>query len=273
MTDDRDRAVQHALRERIKELNLLHNLAHRLLRSGSSMLQPLLQDIADWLPHAMQYPDQAVARVRLGALVASTGRFVDGRPTITSAWRERDASEGAVEVQYVTDVPVQPDDPFLPEERALLESVADLLRAATLGMRDASEQRKAGEALRGQEAQLQAVLEAAGIGTFEWELRGGYVVISEVACRMLAFPPGTKTISDLDFWQRVDRAHRDGARRRLEEDRATATPTEHRVPMLLPDGRRLTVVIRARVTADASGAPIRRAGVLFEGSGGLPVEG
>lgn len=273
MSDDRDLAVQHALRERIKELNLLHNLAHRLLRSGSSTLQPLLQDIADWLPQAMQFPDQAVARVRLGAMAASTGRFVDGRPTITSEWREHDASEGAVEVQYVTDVPVQPGGPFLPEERTLLESVADMLRAATLGMRDAAEQRKAGEALRGQEAQLQAVLEAAGVGTFEWELRGGYVVISDVACRMLAFLPGTRTISDLDFWHRIDPARRDDVRRRLDEDRATATPTEHLVPMLLPDGRHLTVVIRARVTVDASGVPIRRAGVLFEGGGGLPAEG
>ncbi len=253
-------AAQRALGERIKELNLLHALARRLLRHGSEGLKPLLQDIAAWLPPAMQFPDLAVARVRIGPFEAVAGRFAEGRATLRSEWREVDGSVGVVEVQYLGDA----HHPFLAEEQTLLDSVADLLRAATLGMREAAEHREAEEALRLQEAQLQSILETARIGTIEWELRGGYVLLSEVAREILAFPPGTRTVSDLDFRQRIHPDHRHTVRSLLDRDLSTTVPSEHEFPLLLPDGRSGRIVVRSRVTLDTHGAPLRRSGVIFE---------
>ncbi len=272
MFDDVGVATQHALGERVKELNLLHALARRLLRSGGDRLQELLQDVADWLPPAMQYPAHASARVRIGSLEARSGTFAADRATLRSEWREADSSMGAVEVQYREDPPIHDDDPlqdgpFLAEERVLLDSVADLLRAASLGMREAAEQRQAEQALRLQEAQLRGILDAARIGTIDWELRGGYVLMSDVARQILAFPPGTNTISDLELRQRIHPEHRETVRERFARDASTAAPSAHEFPLLLPDGSSRWVTVRSRVTCDAHGVPSHRTGVIFESVG------
>ena len=84
------RRLNHAIGERAKEINAFYVLSRRLLRAGKDSLQELLQDIANLLPPAFQFPEITEARGRVGTLEAGTGGFIAGHPTL----RAGDAGRG-----------------------------------------------------------------------------------------------------------------------------------------------------------------------------------
>ncbi|MEX0715930.1 MAG: PAS domain S-box protein [Planctomycetaceae bacterium] len=116
------------LRERVKELTSLHDLA-RLLQDKSLSLAELLRRAATLLPVAWRYPEIASARITLGGDVFETPGFEE------SCWRQRSAcllADGrpmTVEVAYNAKRPSSPEGegPFAIEERKLLESFSEML--------------------------------------------------------------------------------------------------------------------------------------------------
>ena len=132
------RTLLHDLRERVKELTAIHSVT-RLLEAGGDETLPLLQQVAEALPPAWQYPDVAAARVKYGDLEFATATFAP------SAWGQRAAfraggREGSIEVVYLQERPASAEGPFLAEERSLIDSLAEMLRAAL--------ERRAAEATR-----------------------------------------------------------------------------------------------------------------------------
>ena len=124
MTDD----IVHELRERVKELTALHGTA-RLLQDPARSPEQVLADVVTLLPGAWQYPEIASARIRFGSLEAVSGSFAE------SAWRQaarfetRDGQSGSIEVFYREARPAADEGPFLKEERDLIQSLAEMLRA------------------------------------------------------------------------------------------------------------------------------------------------
>ncbi len=117
------RRAQVALRERVKELTCLFGIA-RIAAKPDIALDELLQATAELLPPAWLYPDVASAKIVL-----------DGRPYITSGFREDyqkltaaitlgDKRRGTVEVAYSEEMPELGEGPFLKEERSLLDAIA-----------------------------------------------------------------------------------------------------------------------------------------------------
>lgn len=134
---ERDPAkVEHALRERIKELNCLYavaQLAERFLGS----LDEFLRGVVEVLPPSWQYPETTCARIVFRERVFVSQGFKATR------WYQRAAigmygeTVGAVEVFYKAQMPDSYEGPFLREERALLEGVAE--HVGTIATRMAAE--------------------------------------------------------------------------------------------------------------------------------------
>ena len=116
--------VENALRERIKELNCLYGVSQLAERHFNS-LDDLLEELVNFLPHSWQYPDITCARI---VFKDNTYRSEGFKVT---EWRQSSRiyvySEpvGEVAIFYLEECPPADEGPFLAEERALLDALAD----------------------------------------------------------------------------------------------------------------------------------------------------
>ena len=116
--------VEHALRERVKELNCLYGLSQLAERNLDS-LENLLQELVNFLPYSWQYPDLTCARI-----IYKERTFTSDNFRITN-WRQSariymyHEAVGECAIFYLEECPPADEGPFLKEERALLDAVAE----------------------------------------------------------------------------------------------------------------------------------------------------
>ncbi len=115
------------LGERVKELRLLH-AASRLLQRGRPFDRALLTDLIELLPQAWQFPECCEARIGYQGIEVATAGFRDFGPRQLNTFTTSDGT-GFVEVMYTEDRPLADEGPFLNEERAVLESLTEMLVA------------------------------------------------------------------------------------------------------------------------------------------------
>jgi DNA-binding CsgD family transcriptional regulator len=122
--DSGQQKVEDALHERIKELNCLYGVSQLAERHFNS-LDNLLEELVNFLPHSWQYPDITCARIVFKEKTYKSKLF-----KITE-WRQSSRiyvySEpvGEVTIFYLEECPPSDEGPFLAEERALLDTLAD----------------------------------------------------------------------------------------------------------------------------------------------------
>jgi hypothetical protein len=120
-----------ALRERIKELNCLYGIS-QLAERHSDSIDELLQDLVNFLPHSWQYPEITCARVVFKGKTYKSSGF-----SITK-WRQSSKifmyseSVGEVTIMYLEKRPPEDEGPFLREERALLDAIAERIGSAAM---------------------------------------------------------------------------------------------------------------------------------------------
>ncbi len=128
--------VAIALRERIKELNCLYGMS-RLAERYSDSLEVFLQKFVNFLPLSWQYPEITCARIRF------EDKMYKSREFKVTKWRQSaqiltyNEPVGEVAVFYLEERPAADEGPFLKEERALLEAIAE--RIGTIAMRISAE--------------------------------------------------------------------------------------------------------------------------------------
>ena len=116
--------VESALRERIKELNCLYGIS-QLAEHYLHSLDELLQELVKFLPHSWQYPEVACARILFKDKTYNSEGF-----KVTN-WRQSaqiymyHEPVGEVSIFYLEDCPPADEGPFLREERALLDAIAE----------------------------------------------------------------------------------------------------------------------------------------------------
>ncbi|UCE98523.1 MAG: helix-turn-helix transcriptional regulator [Dehalococcoidia bacterium] len=116
--------VENALRERVKELNCLYGISLLAERHFHS-LDNFLEELADFIPYSWQYPDVTCAKI------VFKGNTYKSKTFKTSEWRQSSRiyiySEpvGEVNIFYKEECPPADEGPFLAEERALIDSLAD----------------------------------------------------------------------------------------------------------------------------------------------------
>ena len=117
-------AALHDLNERAKELRCLYRVNELLNRTELPLAQ-ILRGIVDVLPPAWQFPEQCQARI---AFEDRTFASYNYRPT---EWAQasnivvQGEKLGTIEVSYREPVPGSDKNPFLIEERKLLDTIAE----------------------------------------------------------------------------------------------------------------------------------------------------
>jgi len=113
-----------ALCERIKELNCLYGVSQLAERHMYS-LDALLQELVNFLPYSWQYPEITCARILFKGKTYTSDRF-----KVTN-WRQSSRiymyheAVGECDIFYLEECPPADEGPFLKEERALLDAVAE----------------------------------------------------------------------------------------------------------------------------------------------------
>ena len=115
------------LNERVKELRGLHTAA--LLLRESLPTQEVLSKIAAMLPGTLRFGHLAAARVCFGAECQATPNFCDTPWKLETTFTTAEGTLGRIEVVYLDSHSSSDPNLFLPEERRLLDSLAEMLRA------------------------------------------------------------------------------------------------------------------------------------------------
>ncbi len=116
------------LRERVKELTALHRTA-RILQDHDRPVADTVRLVVDLLPNAWQYPEVTVARIRFGQLEVTSEEFEKTVWRQASPFTTRSGESGSIEIFYLEPRPDSFEGPFLAEERDLIDSLAEMLRA------------------------------------------------------------------------------------------------------------------------------------------------
>jgi len=151
--DDQAR-VEHDLRERVKELRCLYGIA-RLFERHSTSLNHLLQGTVDLLPPSWQYPEHACARIVFHETTHTSAGFTETRYRQAANIVIEGEKVGTVEVYYTRKMPKADEGPFLKEERALINAVAERLSRAAERIRFEEELRVAHSNLQVERRALQ----------------------------------------------------------------------------------------------------------------------
>jgi signal transduction histidine kinase len=139
---------QAALRERVKELSCLYELA-QLARRDDVALDDLLATVATRLPAAWQYPDVATAVIELDGVRYGS----EPSPAACTAAQEAalvvaGTPRGRVVIRYLEARAELDEGPFLAEERSLLEAVAAQVGIIVAGREAESEHERLQAQLR-----------------------------------------------------------------------------------------------------------------------------
>ncbi len=116
--------VERALGERIKELNCLYAIG-RLAERHPGSLDGFLTDAVALLPPAWQFPELATARIRFRGTRYETAGFRETPWRQSAPVRVQSEVAGDVTVVYTQVCDTAHEGPFLREERALLDAVAE----------------------------------------------------------------------------------------------------------------------------------------------------
>ncbi len=122
--------VEHDLTERVKELSGLYSITNIAERQGIT-LDELYQEVVNILPASWQYPEITCARVTINGNKFQTENFRDSKWKQSSDIKVRGEKAGIVEVIYLGKRPELDEEPFLKEERVLLDAVAERLGRIT----------------------------------------------------------------------------------------------------------------------------------------------
>jgi signal transduction histidine kinase len=160
--EEQNRKLLHELTERVKEVTALHG-AMRILQQGGADTPTGLRKLVSLLPSAFQYPEIAAARIRLGQIEAATPGFADSPATLRSEFTTGNKQPGSIEVVYAEDRPPAAEGPFLAEERAFLNTLADMVRTFYDRQQAEKQLRASGEQLRALSQNLNSAREEEGM--------------------------------------------------------------------------------------------------------------
>ena len=125
----------------------------------------------------------------------------------------------------------------------------------------AVERTRAQEAMRQNEGRLHFALDAANMGTWEWELASNRVRWSENLERVHGLPPGTFDGTFLSYEREIHPEDRSRVLQSIERAIHEGVPHEVEYRIVGPDGTVRWVEGKGRVEYDAHRAPVRMAGV------------
>jgi PAS domain-containing protein len=114
--------ANHDLRERVKELNCLQQLAHLVAAYGR--IEPILSELVFIIAQSWQYPEHTAARILYMDTAYVTDNFQETSLLQTADIIVQNGKAGRIDVFYIGPVTETDYDPFLEAEAQLLDAIA-----------------------------------------------------------------------------------------------------------------------------------------------------
>ena len=171
--------MEHALNERVKELQCLYDIAY-IVEGPGITLDELCQGVVNLLPVSWQYLEIACARVTLGHKEFMSDNFK------TTEWKQlaninvKGQKEGTVEVYYLEARPELDEGAFLKNERLLIDVIAERLGRIT-------ERKQVEEALKESEEKFRTFMETASDLMHMADKDGNITYVNESMTRTLGY--------------------------------------------------------------------------------------
>ncbi len=183
------------LRERVKELTCLYELTLAFVQHRAD-LRGCFRRIVAILPGAWRFPDAAAARLRIDAIEERTPGFAEDGHVLETSIVVGGRRRGSISVAYPGSPDVSRPEPFLPEERSLLEAVARQI-GVFVGSVEAEERRASVEAQLRHADRLATIGQlAAGVAHELNEPLGNILGFAQLALKSPELPEQAR--SDLD---------------------------------------------------------------------------
>jgi PAS domain S-box-containing protein len=122
---------------------------------------------------------------------------------------------------------------------------------------------RAGEELRASEEHLLFILESAGMGTWDWDLRSGRLVWSERCLEMFGIPTGGEMTYER-FLKALHPEDRERVGQAVEHSLSENQDYNIEMRALWPDGSIHWITSRGRPYFDAAGKPVRMSGAAID---------
>ena len=171
--------MEHDLRERVKELQCLYDIAY-IVEGPGITLDELCQGVVNLLPVSWQYPEIACARVTLGHKEFMSDNFK------TTEWKQlaninvKGQKEGTVGVYYLEARPELNEGAFLKNERLLIDVIAERLGRII-------ERKQVEEALKESEEKFRTFMETASDLMHMADKDGNITYVNESMTRTLGY--------------------------------------------------------------------------------------
>ncbi len=131
-------------------------------------------------------------------------------------------------------------------------------------VREITERKAAEAALQSSESRLRMAQQAARVGTWEWDVRTGESVWSEMIWELLGLEPGDGATTVERFIEFIHPEDRDRAVRKVHQVIAEGEEYYDEFRLVRRDGRMLWVSSKGRVIRSAAGRPERMLGVNID---------
>jgi PAS domain S-box-containing protein len=116
--------LTHNLQERVKELNCLYEIS-RLRERHDFSLDEILQEIVDIIPASLQFPEIACAQLEFESYAHKTPGFRSTPWKLSRDILIHNEKVCTLEVFYLEEKPEWNDEPFLQEEKVLIDVIAE----------------------------------------------------------------------------------------------------------------------------------------------------
>jgi PAS domain S-box-containing protein len=185
----------HDLRERIKELSTIYRV-NTMLQDEHIEIGLLLQNLVDIIPSGWQHSESCAAKISFDGVELNSSRYVNGSAiSFRAPFKTIEQKEGYIEVIYTDNHTDHPGEPFLQEERDLLNTLAEQLKTY-LDKRYTKEQNQRTE------AKFRAGFEHAAIGMALVSLTNRWVSVNHALCEMIGYKAEEligRTVSDITY--------------------------------------------------------------------------
>ena len=117
--------LEHDYRERVKELTCIHTFSEILTADGS--IDETLRKLVNILPPAWQYPHVTCCRITYLDDAYESQHFRESKWVQLSNITSNGKVIGKIEIFYIAKMPASYEGPFMKDERALVNTIAERL--------------------------------------------------------------------------------------------------------------------------------------------------